>query len=153
MENVILLGLHDQFSLKTTRIMYFILGILFVAIGIRNITTDTIQPFSLIFGTLMIGVGSYQLFQAITAFSKNSFFAPKIRLSEHSIEFKTGSFLQKPIKINWNDINSIELKAYHIIFQLENSSRELSYSTTYVISKKIKRGIIEYAGTKGIQVL
>lgn len=153
MENVILLGLHDQFSLKTTRIMYFIMGLIFIAAGISNIKTDTMQPFSLILAVLLIGSGLYQLFLAITAFSKNSFFAPKIRLSENSIEFKTGSFLQQPIKINWNNIHSIELKAYRIIFQLENSSKELNYTTTYVISKKIKRGIIEYAGTKGIQVL
>jgi hypothetical protein len=153
MENVILLGLHDKFSLKNTRILYFVSAFIFLGAGIRNVITDTMQPFSLVLGLILIGCSFYQLFLAVTAFSKDSFFAPKIRLSKNTIEFKTGMFLQQPIEINWNDIHSIELKSYRILFHLENSSKELNYSTTYVISKTIKRGIIEYADAKGIQVI
>jgi hypothetical protein len=153
MENVILLGLHDRLSINSTRILYFIMALSSIALGISHINTDTIQPFRLILAVFLIGLGLYQFFLAITAFTKNSFFAPKIRLSENTIEFKTGHFVQQPTKINWKDIQSIELKSYRIIFHLANSSQEIKYSTTYVISKSIKRGIIEYADTKGIQVI
>ncbi|MFT7162136.1 MAG: hypothetical protein ACI9GZ_003324, partial [Bacteroidia bacterium] len=102
MENVILLGLHDKFSLKNTRILYFVSAFVFLGAGIRNVITDTMQPFSLVLGLILIGCSFYQLFLAVTAFSKDSFFAPKIRLSKNTIEFKTGMFLQQPIEINWN---------------------------------------------------
>jgi hypothetical protein len=153
MENVILLGLHDKFSLKATRIIYFVVALISITVGIRHVVGDTLQPFSLILGIALVGGGLYQFFLAITAFSRDSFFAPKIRLSEKTIEFKTGHFVQQPTKIDWKDIQSIELKSYRLIFHFSNTTQDVKYTTTYYISKEIKRAIIEYADTKGIQVL
>jgi hypothetical protein len=88
----------------------------------------------------------------VTGFSENSYFAPKIRLTDQNIEFKTG-FLKDVIKLNWTDIKSIDVRAFEMHIQLTNTTQIIRYRTSYVISKEIKNAIIEYADTKGIRVL
>ena len=46
----------------------------------------------------------------------------------------------------------IEMKSYRLIFHLSNTTKEVNYTTTYDISKEIKKGIIEYADAKGVLV-
>ena len=98
MENVILLGLHDKFSLKATRIIYFVVALISITVGIRHVVGDTLQPFSLILGIALVGGGLYQFFLAITAFSRDPFFAPKIRLSEKTLNSKQDILFNSPPK-------------------------------------------------------
>jgi hypothetical protein len=152
MEKVILLGTESKLSFEATRGFYVFGAIVFGLLGIYNITADSLQPLRLIFGLAIIAWCLFQLFEVVTGFSENSYFAPKIRLTDQNIEFKTG-FLKDVIKLNWTDIKSIDARAFEMHIQLTNTTQIIRYRTSYVISKEIKNAIIEYADTKGIRVL
>jgi hypothetical protein len=152
MEKVILLGTESKLSFEATRGFYVFGAIVFGLLGIYNIMADSLQPFRLIFGLAIIAWCLFQLFKVVTGFSENSYFAPKIRLTDQNIEFKTG-FLKDVIKLNWTDIKSIDVRAFEMHVQLTNTTQIIRYRTSYVISKEIKNAIIEYADTKGIQII
>jgi hypothetical protein len=155
MENVILLGTSDQFTPKAMKIMsgvmagLFFLQVFFYFYGREFNSLDSIG--SVLAGGLTLG-GIYYLFLFFKGFSKSSSFAPKVRLTEQFLEFKTDFFSAKT-KIDWLDIKSIEMKSYRLIFHLSNSTKEVNYTTSSYNSKEIKRGIMEFAEAKGIQVI
>lgn len=152
MEKVILLGTESKLSFEATRGFYVFGAIIFSLIGVYNIMADSLQPFRLIFGLFVIAWSLFQLFKTLTGFSEKSYFAPKIRLTDQNIEFKVG-VLKDVIKLNWSDIKSIDVRAFEMHVQLTNTTQRIRYRTSYVISREIKNAIIEYADTKGIQVL
>ncbi|MFY0651397.1 MAG: hypothetical protein JXQ96_05160 [Cyclobacteriaceae bacterium] len=155
MEKVILLGSSDRFSPQATKGLHaFMAGILILQ-GFFHFYDgyfDAIGSFRSILAIVLLLGGLYYLFLFFKGFSKSSGFAPKVRLSDEALEFKTG-FFRDIVKIKWEDVRSIELKSYRLIFHLPNTEKSVSYTTTNYISQEIKRSIIEYADSKGVQVI
>lgn len=153
MENVILLGTSDRFTPKAMKIFHgFMALIFFIQVLFRFF--DGISSWGIVKTVLTLFLfygGLYYLFLFFKGFSKTSSFAPKVHLTEQSIDFKVGIFSDS-IKINWSDITMIEMKSYRLIFHLSNTTKEVNYTTTYYISKEIKKGIMEFADAKSVLV-
>jgi len=154
MENVILLGTSDRFTPKAMKIFHGLMALILIIQGLFRFFDGNTSSWGIVKTVLTLLLffgGLYYLFLFFKGFSKTSSFAPKVRLTEQSIEFKVG-FFRDVIRIKWSDLKMIEMKSYKLIFHLSNTIEEVNYTTTFFISKEIKKGIMEFADAKGVLV-
>jgi len=152
MKKTILLGLHDRLSLKSTKMLYIASGILFLVNGFFQFLNPSHGIVGAIIGVLTISAALFYLFLAFNGFSKNSKYAPKLEIDKDAIRFKTKPF-KLAEEILWKEIKSIDLQSYQLNFNLGDSQKKFSYTTTVEISRELKKAVREFAGDKNIEVL
>ena len=156
MNNTILIGTNNNFSIKTNRWLFPITGLIFLTSGgtrlIYNFNASNDAVIGLIIGILMSVIGVYYCIYGLTAFSTNSRLALRIKITDEFIEIKD-RFLKPPIQLIWTDLKSIEFGQYKINFKMEGSNKALSYKSNVDVSIKIKQAIREMADKKKIEVV
>lgn len=156
MNNTILIGTNNNFSIKTNRWLFPITGLIFLTTGgarlIYDFNASNDAVIGLIIGILMSVMGLYYFIYGLTAFSTNSRLALRIKITDEFIEIKD-RFLKPPIHLIWTDLKSIEFGKYKIVFQLEESNKVFSYKSNANVSVEIKKMIREMADEKKIEVV
>ena len=152
MEKTILIGMNNQYSAKANRWGFILTGLLFLFNGVLNIYNNSLEPLGLILGIGIFFGGIYFTFYGMTAFSKYSRFAMKIKITNKIIEIKNKLF-GSAMRLNWSDITSIKFGFYEIIFQIENTTEVFEINSNADVSKEVKRIIREQAELKNIEVI
>ena len=146
MKKTILLGDNGLVSTKTSAWLFGILGIIWCALGARELFVDGLNIGSS--GYLIIGF--LFIFYSVIVFTANPF-APQLTISDLEIIIRKNVF-GSSTKYIWANIQSIELDKYLITFYLTDRIEEFSYSTNNEKSIEIKSAIREAAEAKNIQV-
>lgn len=158
MENVqsssaILLGIKNNFSLKTNKILQTVIGITFLLQGIYfSFLSDFLEPLNMILGILMIGFGIFSLLYSYYGFSEDSKYAPRFEVNEKELIIKLGLFKASTV-FTWKDITQVDLGNFSIGISTSRGREYFNYSTQAETSKSIKSAVREMAESKGIQVL
>lgn len=84
-------------------------------------------------------------------FSKNSKYAPKMRIGNKQIELKQ-SFWKEAFVVNCEEVKQIHLGQYKVKFELANEVIELAYDTASEKSKQIKKALRALAMERQILV-
>lgn len=152
MTKTILIGMNNSFSAKANRWLFSLTGLLFLANGIFNVYANSIEPVGFILGVLMILGGVYYCIYGLTAFSRSSRYALKVKMDDKVIELKN-SFFKPAIRLKWADLQSIEFGAYEISFQMEGVRKIFSYHSNPNASIEIKKSIRAVAEARNIQII
>ena len=151
MEKTILIGMNNRLSVRVTRWLIGLTALLFLSNGILQLYPAPDSRADLIFGVLMIVTGIFYGFFGLTAFSKKSGLALKIKVNEKAIELKN-SFWKPSTSVNWAEIRSVELGNYEISFELDNLRKVFHYNSNPETSMEIKETIREFAELRNIRV-
>ncbi len=151
MEKTILLGLHEQFSRKTTRIFTALTGAIFTVNGTIMLFRDA-DLLATFLGLSIIIAGIYSLFLAIVAFNRNSTLAPRLEIHENEISYKKRVF-GKFERITSEEILKVEFGQYLIRFIMNKQEKVFSYTRNKEVSLEIKESIREWCKEKEIQVV
>jgi len=151
MGKTILIGLNNKLSINTNKLLTSISGLLFFIYGVLYIDLSSIKTFGTILGISMILAGIHNIVFGLTAFSKSSKYAMRLKVNNSLLEFKS-SYYKPVIKLNWNDIKQIKLDAYQVNFQLDKRNEVFRYRSNSDISKEIKSTLRKIAEEKNITV-
>ncbi len=152
MNQTILLGLNNNFSIKANRRLAIFLGLIFCLNGFFNLIQNNEDLLFQILGLLLLLSGVLYLFYSFYGFSQKSKFAPKVLLTNEFLQIRE-SFWKPAKQLNWNNISSINYLSYQIDFQLNKESYSFIYNASSDTSIEIKRAIREFAENKGIEVI
>ena len=154
MAKVILLGNSgaERIDAKIQKWILILMGILFIIQGSLNYYRNSDSLIDRFMVYLMLFGGVSALIYAWANFSKNSRFAPKLKLDDNSISLK-GGLLKKNKVLKWVEIKSITLKPFRVDFKTENAVEIMPYECTSNISIEVKEAIREVAVRKNIEVL
>ena len=151
MEKTILLGLHEQFTRKTTRILTALTSGFLVINGIMFLLQST-DLIPIMLGSGSIVVGTYSLFLAVVAFRSKSKLAPRLEIRENEISYKMRVF-GKFERITPNEILKVEFGQYLVRFIMNKQEKVFSYTRNTEVSLEIKESIREWCEEKEIQVV
>lgn len=147
MTKTILLGTGNNFSNKTSKWLFVILGVLYVVYGYQKM--DQVDRLIesrgfMIYGIVFVAYG-------FIIFSNNAF-SPKVVINEKTIKFKP-KFFGAATQIHWIDIRQIEFGSYEITFHLKDGDVRIPYHTNPDISIEIKKAIRPIAHNLSIDVI
>ncbi len=151
MKKTILLGLHEQFTRKTTRILTALTSGFLVIYGIGFLLQYT-GLIPLMLGAGSIVAGTYSLFLAVIAFRSKSKLAPRLEIRENEIAYKMRVF-GKFEQITPNEILKVEFGQYLVRFIMNKQEKVFSYTRNTEVSLEIKESIREWCEEKEIQVV
>ena len=147
MNKTILIGNNNNFSLKTNRWIFGILGLIYLTLGGFKFYSSGISIASVGWFT----AGGCIFVYGLMAFSKSSQFALRINITEEVIEIKDKYFKSSTV-LNWMDILSIEFDKYEISFVQKSKTKTFSYESNPDVSIEIKSIIREIAEKKGVAI-
>lgn len=151
MEKTILIGMNNRFSVRVTRWLVCFTGLLLLSSGILQLYPEPGSRADLLFGLLLVVTGIFYGFYGLTAFSKKSRLALKVKVNKKAIELKN-SFWKPSVSIAWEEIRSVELGNYEISFELGNLRKVFQYNTNPEVSIEIKETIRDFAELRNIRV-
>ena len=145
--STIIIHNYNLFSLKTTRIIFFILGIGMILLSVSDLLLNekAILPTNLFWGVFLILTAQFAL-------AEKSRFSPKIKITDHFVLLKNG-FWSGSKKITWDTIKQIEFGSYTLIFQLQNECYSFKYNADAQVSIEIKKALREAGKEKNIPVI
>lgn len=151
MKTTIYLGLHDQFSLKSTRILYLIVGLLLSFNGVMMVIRSQWNLMGLILGILSLIAGIYSVVAGILAFGKNTNFSPNVSISEGVISYKTNVF-KRPVHIEADEIKGVEFGQYLVRFKLNKQEKSFSYTANPEVSVRVKEAVRTWCNDYNIEI-
>lgn len=143
-----LLNNYNTFSPKLTRIFFIFFGALFLSLflyqWVINGQNEFENPFIIIGATNFLLIGTLGL-------SKKSPFAPKVIITMDAIILRSRLFGSNT-KVDWNDLQKIELGLYRLTFYKDKSYFTYHLDTTKETSIAIKHAIREAGNHKNVLV-
>ncbi len=152
MNQTILIGDKNNFSMKTNRILWVSSGVLYIALGIFQIYRYQNEDLSFLAWSYLIIGGLFLILYGFMGLSEKSKYAPKVLLTDEIIQIKK-SFWKPAKQLKWSEISSINYKSYEIDFHLNKETYTFSYHTNAETSIEIKKAIREHSERKNIEVM
>lgn len=152
MNQIILIGDKNPFSMKTNKIMWVFSGVLYIGTGLIQFYRHQDEAISFFVWILLILGGLYLILYGFVGLSEKSKYAPKVLLNEDYIHIKK-SFWKPAKQLKWNNVSAINYQSYQIDFRLNKETYSFTYNTSSHTSIEIKRAIRELAENKGIEVI
>lgn len=112
---------------------------------------ETLLELKSILGFVIIIAAIIAIFYGLTAFSENSKFALRLKVTDDYVEYKS-AYLRAAARVNWNEIKEMKFDAYKIDFQLNKEVKRFSYRSNPEVSKEIKQLLLQIAEEKSIPV-
>ena len=134
------------------RTLWVFMSVIFFISGLTHLIDEQTAWYRLILGIAMIVFSIFYGFYAALAFSEQSKYSPKVRVTDKLIELKS-SFWKRTFTINWPDIKLIHFASYKVEFELSNGTKAFPYNTNSQKSRQLKSILREYAGHQNIQVI
>lgn len=152
MEKIILIGENNKLSITATKWLSISMGLIWILLGAVNVMrAETLLELKSILGFVIIIAAIIAIFYGLTAFSENSKFALRLKVTDDYVEYKS-AYLRAAARVNWNEIKEIKFDAYKIDFQLNKEVKRFSYRSNPEVSKEIKQLLLQIAEEKSIPV-
>lgn len=129
-----------------------ILGIVFVLLAVINFLLYNGENNQWIYGSSHLIIGTLYLFYSFTGFSLTRRFSAKMISNSELLMIKT-HFWKKTITIPWDQIKTIEMGSFQLVFWVGDEKKTLRYHTTSEQSIQLKRLIRSEADDRNIPVL
>ena len=153
MEKIILIGENNKLSIKATKWLSISMGIIWFLLGAVNLLrAESLMDLRSLLSIVIIITSIVTIFYGLTAFSKTSKYALRLKVEDNYLEYKS-NYLRPVTRINWIDVKEIRFDAYRITFQLNREIRRFSYRSNPEVSKEIKKTLGQMAESKNIPVI
>jgi hypothetical protein len=152
MTKTFIIGTNNKFSLKTSRWLFFIMGLVFLLNGAINVYGRPLDTIGLILGIAQIAAGLFNVFYAWFGLSEKSRLSPKISIDEDKVVLKK-SFWSNSSNIKWSDISEIEFKSFELVFNLNGGMERFDYIADSDTSIAVKQYLRDVAKSKNIEVI
>ena len=146
MTKTILIGVTNRLSSKTSKVIFAIIGVIYMLSGASKYyqfgaSVESISFF--LFGVVIIAYGVI-LFTATPI-------SPRVQVNDSEIVMRTKLFGTTE-QLSWSSIQSIAFDSYEIEFETVEGRRSLSYKANPETSLEIKRSIRAMAESKDIEI-
>lgn len=144
---------NTAISLKAQRWLYILLGAIFSFQGVSSLlrTHKSAEWLWTSLGILLLAGAAVYFLMALSVASTRSRWAPRVRLTDHEIEFRLG-FFQRTSSVQWSEVRAVSLRSYGLTLKLAESEQMIDYSTSAKISVEVRQAIREFAAQLGIEV-
>ncbi len=137
---------------KQPKMIFVILGLILIIQGIFRLFGSGMTVINLVLGILLMLFGAGCLVYALLNYSIKSQKAGRVELSDKIFLIKQ-DFFKKPIAIEWDNIQAIDLGDYTLGFKKNDQMYYIKYNTKKDISEEIKNALRRYAENKGIAIV
>jgi hypothetical protein len=136
---------------KRPKMIFAILGLILFIQGVFRLFTIGLLAVNLLLGLALVLFGAASLIYALLNYSIKSGKAGRVELTNESIFIKQDLF-KKPIAVNWEDIQAIDLGDYILGFKKKDEMYYLKYNTKKDSKGEIKNAIARIAKRKNIEL-
>ncbi len=147
----ILLGWNREYSAKQSFGVHMTTAFVLLVMGAMNLMRESDNSVSERFGVVMFVLAASSVIHGLIAYTKISKWSPKVSVDDSYLIIKEKLF-RSAIRIPWDQIQSIEMAPYQIVFTLPEEDFDFSYRTTADTSIEIKSLIRKMAESKHIEV-
>ena len=137
---------------KRPKMIFVILGLILIIQGVFRLFGSGVYVINLVLGITLTLLGLGCLLYAILNYSIHSTRAGRVELTDKYFLLKQDLF-KKPVAINWEEIQSIDLGDYTLGFKKNEEMYYLKYNTRKDSSDEIKNALRRYADKKNIKLL
>ncbi len=152
MNKTILLGWNREYDAKKSFGAHMISAFILLVLGLMNVMRESDNSVSERIGVVMLIVAIGPVIHGLIAYTKISKWSPKVSVNENDVRIKE-KLLRQPVVIPWDQIKSIKIAPYQIIFSFVDGEFDFSYRTTADTSIDIKSTIREMAALKQIKIV
>lgn len=134
------------------RAVWLVLAVVFFINGIIQLVEEHTEGYRIFLGITNILLSVFYSFYFVFAFSEQSKYAAKARVTDEFIELKS-SFWKRTFTMKWSDIKQIHFESYKVEFELSNGTKAFPYNTKTKESKEFNKVLRQFSESRNIAVV